>query len=486
MIMEKPSFRVIIVGGGITGLSAAFTLQEESQRIGWPVSCTLIEKTPSWGGKIVTDYMDGLLLEGGPDSFLTIKPWAMDLCERLGLKNELIQTNESQNLTFAYSRGRLRKLPQGLVSFVPTRVGSLFSSGLISWVGMARMGLEWFVPARSHGSRDETLASFFSRRVGREAFDRLIEPLVAGIYAGDAEELSLRATFPRLYELEGKYGSLMKGILAQRSAPSSASFSSTKPRSLFMTLRGGLGDLIGSLVKRIEASGTQLRQGQPVKALRISNKHGKKYQVILDNDEVLKADSVILATPAYVTADLLRPLHQPLGGWLNEIPYASTATISLAYQTNEMRMVPRGFGFVVPRVEGKSLIAATWSSLKWAGRTPPGETLIRCYVGGTGRESILERDDSSLVAYVKDELRLIAGIRCQPLLTKIYRWPRALPQYTAGHLDRVQQIHHALRSFDGLYLTGAAYNGIGIPDCIREGSQTARELVRNASQRAGQ
>ena len=463
---------VVIIGGGISGLSTAFALQEACQKVGRTIDCTLIDSREQWGGKIQTSQVQGLIIEGGPDSFLSLKPWALELCKKLGLSDQLMNTIEENSQTFSYSRGKLRELPQGLISFIPTRVGSLISSGLLSWPGILRMGAEWFVPPSRESDLDESLASFFCRRVGQEAFDRLIEPLVAGIYAGDANELSLKATFPRFHEMEQKYGGLIKGVLAQRSLPRPPS--SGPKRTIFTTLRGGLGDLVETLIKRVESNGATLRLGQPVLGLQMTKASTKPYKVVLRDNEVLMADGVVLATPAFVSSKLVKPLHEYLSNLLEQIPYSSTATISLAYQQEDVTPFVRGFGFVVPRKEGKSLIAATWTSLKWANRAQPKQMLIRCYVGGKGREAILDYDDVALVNYVREELRTIVGMTQAPLYTKVYRWERSMPQYTCGHLNRLQQIRDSQKLFQRLYLTGAAYEGIGIPDCIREGTRIGK------------
>ena len=468
---------VVIIGGGISGLSTAFAFQEACQRVGRSIDCTVIDSQQQWGGKILTHHVQGLIIEGGPDSFLSIKPWARDLCEQLGLSDQLMNTNQEHNRTFCFTRGKLREIPQGLVSFIPTRVSSLLFSGLISWGGILRMGADWFIPPPRQPDYDESLASFFCRRVGQEAFDRLIEPLVAGIYAGDARELSLKATFPRFRELEQKYGGLIKGVLAQRSPPQSST-SGSKP-SMFVTLRGGLGTMIDALIQRVESNGADLRLGQQVIDLQMTNTTSNGYNVVLQNGEMLKADKVVLATPAYVSSKLMMPHHESLSNLLGQIPYASTATVSLAYRTEDVTKSVQGFGFVIPRKEGKSLIAGTWTSLKWPNRTQPSQTLVRCYVGGAGRETVLDYDDGALVDYIRGELCTIVGMTQAPIYTKVFRWERSMPQYTCGHLDRLQQIRKCEQDFKGLYLTGAAYEGIGIPDCIREGTRIGQELAES-------
>jgi len=470
--------RVVIIGGGIAGLSTAYALLEEAKHHDNPVHCTVVEAQPQWGGKISTTRVDGLIVEEGPDSFLSIKPAALDLCDKLGLSSQLINTNQGHSQTFAYSRGRLREIPQGLVSMVPTKMGPLFKSGLVSWLGIVRMVGDWCIPARQTGDSEETLASFFSRRFGKEAFDRLIEPLVAGIYAGDASELSVSATFPQFVDLEVQHGGLIKGALAQQKKRRALPGGSPGSYSLFVTLQGGLSDLVVRLVDELRKNGVTLLSEKPVEQIcHVPNADGAGlWKVTLADHQVIESDTVVLATPAFVSSRLLTPVLPEVAGLLAEIPYASTATVSLAFSKEEVKQHLTGFGFVVPRVENRKLIAATWSSLKWAGRANPQESLIRCYVGGRGRERILELDDTQLVETVLKELRELVGMEAKPLSSHVCRWERAMPQYVIGHRDRVKAIRQGIAAFPGLYLTGAAYGGLGIPDCIRDGKETAKAL----------
>ena len=464
------------MGGGIAGLSAAFSLYEQAAGAGLPVTCTLIEAGGDWGGKIVTHHVGDLTIEAGPDSFLSQKPWGIELCHKLGLSNRLINTNEHQKKTFVYSRGRLRELPEGLVVIVPTKLGPFLKSGLISWPGILRMGLDLVLPGR-RGVDDESLASFFSRRLGREAFERVVEPLMAGIYAGDATQISLRATFPRFLDLERKHGSLIRGMLASRPAGAPGG------RTMFVTLQDGLAELVQALVAKLTTAGAKFLMRQPVTAIRvrqagINHPIGWIYDLTLGNGSVLSADAVVLATPAFVSSGLVRPLSPIAAELLDAIPYASTATVSLAYKAGALGGGVSGFGFVVPRVERRDLLAATWTSLKWPHRAPASQTLVRCYLGGVGREAILQENDTTLIRRVRDELRSIAGVTGEPDYAEVNRWDRGMPQYTLGHLERLEIIQRSLDRYPGLMLAGAAYRGIGIPDCIRDGADAAGGLIR--------
>ncbi len=472
---------VAVIGGGISGLSTAYALHERAAAAGIQIRCTVVDAVPSWGGKIVTHRVGDLVTEAGPDSFLSQKTAAIELCAKLGLTDQLINTNETSKRACVFSQGRLRELPEGLVVISPNQLGPFLRSGLLSWAGLVRMGLDLAMPVK-RSSIDESLASFFRRRMGRQAFERMLEPLMAGIYAGDAEQMSVQATFPRFVELEQQYGSVIRGMMTVRKTGLSAASAGPK-RTMFVTLKNGLSDLVDALVRRLTEEGVTLRSGTVVDALRVrSHQPGRwMYDVILNDGSALSVDSLVLATPAYVSAELVRPLTPIAGGLLEMIPYASTATIAMAYPRAAVAGAAEGFGFVVPRAEGRDLIAATWTSLKWPHRAPADQLLVRCYVGGVGREAILQLDDRALVARVREELASMCGVTAEPNYVEVNRWMKAMPQYTLGHLDRLNQIEAALSRYGGLVLTGAGYRGVGIPDCIRDGAVAADRVVRYLS-----
>ncbi|MEY4703986.1 MAG: Protoporphyrinogen oxidase [Nitrospirota bacterium] len=472
---------VAVIGGGISGLSTAYALHERAAAAGVPIRCTVVDAASDWGGKIVTHRIGDLVTEAGPDSFLSQKTAAIELCAKLGLTDQLINTNETNKRACVFSQGRLRELPEGLVVIAPNQLGPFLRSGLLSWSGLARMGLDLVMPVkRSPG--DESLAGFFRRRMGRQAFERMLEPLMAGIYAGDAEQMSVQATFPRFVELEQQYGSVLRGMMTARKTSSSAAPAGPK-RTMFVSLKNGLSDLVTALVHRLTEQGVTLMGDTVVDALRVrSHQPGRwMYDVILNDGSALSVDSLVLATPAYVSAELVRPLTPIAGGLLDMIPYASTATIAMAYPRVAVAGAAEGFGFVVPRAEGRDLIAATWTSLKWPHRAPADQLLVRCYVGGVGREAILQLDDRALVARVREELASMCGVTAEPHYVEVNRWMKAMPQYTLGHLDRLNQIDAALSRYGGLVLTGAGYRGVGIPDCIRDGAVAADRVVRHLS-----
>ncbi|MCS7220717.1 MAG: protoporphyrinogen oxidase [Anaerolineae bacterium] len=470
---SQPIPHVIIVGGGIAGLSTAYHLQKRAKAAGHPVSCTLIEQERRLGGKILTERIGGFVIEGGPDSFLTQKPWGVQLARELGLGDQIIGTNEGQRRVFVLHRGRLRPLPDGVMLIVPTKFMPFVLSPLISPLGKLRMGLDLFIPPRRDG-QDETLADFIRRRLGEEALDKIAEPLMSGIHNAESDRQSILATFPRFRALEEKYGSLIRGMLAMRRQASAASPNGREAfTGAFASLRGGLGDLVEALVSALDK--TSLLTGQRVGEIRYDPDTLSPYQVRLADGKELIGNAVVLATPAYVSADLVASFAPELAAGLRAIRYVSTGTISLAYRRGEIGHPLNGFGFVIPRSERRWINACTWTSTKFSHRAPDDHVLVRVFFGGSRHPEMVEWPDERLLATVQDELRGIMGITARPVLVRIYRWPLANPQYDVGHLDRVARLEALCPS--GLYLTGSAYWGLGIPDCIRQGEETAARVL---------
>ena len=472
--MPTVSRTVLIVGGGIAGLTTAHGLAESAASGDSPIQCTLVEAAPRLGGKILTEQVGGFVIEGGPDSFLSQKPWGMELCRRLGLADRVIGTNQDRRKTYVYAKKRLEPLPEGLALGVPTRLGPFLRSGLLSWKGKLRLGAELVIPRRRERG-DESLGAFFRRRLGNEALERVIEPLMTGIYAGDADSLSIQATFPRFPEMERQAGSIVRALLWGRGQMSNLypQISNLSPPSPFVTLHGGLSEMVQALVARFGS--LRVLVGRRVRAVRVIGLR-RGYDVTIEGEKPLAVDALILATPAYDAAPLLEPLDGELAALLRGIPYASTATISLGFRRQDFSHRLDGYGFVVPRIEGRALLAVTWTSSKWSHRAPDDAVLLRAYVGGAGREAVLEQSDNGLVSLVRAELRAMMGIAEAPVLARVYRWPRSMPQYLVGHLERVAAIDERLARWPGLFLTGAGYRGVGIPDCIRDGLDTAERV----------
>ena len=466
--------RLVVIGGGIAGLSAAYYASEVPG-----VQVTLLESSDRWGGKITTDRVafDGgqFIIEGGPDTFLATKPWGVSLCKELGLSDRLHGTNPDKKNTYVLNRNRLLPLPDGLAMMIPTNVQAILKSRLVSWFGKARMGLDFLLPPKSLDG-DESLGTFVSRRMGREAYENLIEPLMSGIYAGDGDQLSLASTFPYLRDLELKYGSLARGALKMRAGSNGKSIQGS--RSAFLTPTTGLSEIVEKLVEHLISNGVDLRLN--TRASQITN-YQLLYQVELETGETLEADSVILATPAFVSGTLLGSLDTSLAADLQSIPYASTATVSLAYRLGDIPRDLDGYGYVIPRREGRRALACTWTSTKFPHRAPEGYALLRVFVGRAGQE--IPWNENDLLELAKEELKLTLSITAEPLLHRVFLWDKAMPQYNLGHPETLRRIETALEKHPGLALAGNGYRGIGIPDCIHSGELAVQKILKRKGQR---
>ena len=463
----------MIVGGGISGLATAHFLQKEGAKIGASFDCTIIESEDRLGGNIQTKNIDGIVMEAGPDSFFTPKPQALDLCEELGLAERLVGINPARSRARVFVGGKLRTLPEGLTSGVPTKLEPFLTSELLTPWGKFRMLCELLVSRRGEQG-DESLASFIRRRFGTQALERIGEPLMAGIYAGDAEQLSTSTNFPQLVKLEVEHRSLILGMLStKRDAPPIRDSSSSRP--MFMTLRGGLQVMVDALVSQLK--NTAFITKTKVINLRTIASESCGYELELNDGRVINADCVVLATPAYISANILRQSNPSSASILKSIPYVSTATVSLVYNSSSVLNPLDGSGFVVSPVEKRKITACTWVSSKWPTHSPPGKVLLRCFLGRAGDEEILNQRDDEICKTVREELRSILGISAEPLLSRVCRFANALPQYNLGHGEKLAQLDHEMASLPGVFLTGAAYRGVGLPDCIKQGALTAKNVV---------
>lgn len=451
-------------------MAAAYELAAD---IGNQHQITLIEAASQLGGKIETERRDGLLMELGPDSFLTTKPWAVELCQELGLDDQLIGTNPDQRDVFILHRGRLEPLPDGLIMMVPTRLTSLATTPLLSLSGKARAFLEPFIPA-ANGSKPESIEEFVSRRFGRELYAHIVEPMMSGIYAGDGSHLSIEATFPMLPDWEREFGSVSRGALRLRSARRRASAPSSSRRSLFLAPRDGLQHLVEALAKRLNDLGVVTLLNAAVQSI---DPLSEGYSLRIDGGEPVSADAFILATPAFVTAELLTPVAPGLAQRLTQIQYASTATVNLAFQDPGVAAALNGYGYVIPDTENRPALACTWTSTKFPHRVPDGTALLRVFIGRAGQEDLVSESDGTLTQVALDEIRSTLGIDQSPDYVRIKRWPKAMPQYNVGHLELIDQIEHDLEAHPDIKLAGAAYRGIGIPDCIDSGRTAARSFI---------
>jgi len=472
------SMRIAIIGGGIAGLSAAYEL-EQARGAGASVEYTLFESRARLGGALDSETVNGTVLERGPDSFLTEKAAAAELCREVGLADELVPSNDAGRKTFIVVRNRLVPLPDGLMFLVPTKLIPTALSRLFSLPTKLRMGLELLLPPRPSGLPDESVAALVERHFGRETVDRLADPLLSGIYGGDATELSARTVLPRMVEMEEKYGSLTRAMLAahrQMRAHGQQGGAKRSPRPIFTALRGGMRQLVEAITARLEPA--SIRLSTPVTALEKS----ADGWLVSFGEQAERFDAVIMASPAWAAGTLLSPADAALGEELSGIPYSSSITLNLVYDEARLGPLPAGFGFLVPAVEGRAMLACTFAHRKFLGRTPPGKVVLRAFLGGMRNEALLAESDESLVATVRRELSEILGKgvlsrTVEPESTQVTRWQRAMAQYSVGHQERKQRIAARVATLDGLRLAGNAYDGIGVPDCIRLGRKAARELV---------
>jgi oxygen-dependent protoporphyrinogen oxidase len=468
--------RVVVVGGGITGLTAAYRLLHAGRDArGAPFAVTVLEARPRLGGNILTERRDGCVIDGGPDAFLAARLQATQLCGELGLGDRLMVTIEKNRRVYVRQGGVLHPLPEGLALAVPAGVLPLARSRLFTWPGKLRMGLDLILPRRKDPS-DESVGSFLRRRLGREALERLGEPLLGDIYAGNVETLSLGACFPQLHDLEQKHGSLLRGALAQRAAHGAPS-PGAAPHSVYKSLAGGMGELVDALIKAIQTSGGTLRTGAEVEAV-AAGVSGARLAVKVKGDaEAIPAEDVILCAPAFAAADALDGLDRELSGRLREIPYVSTATITLGYARADIAHPLDASGLVIPRTENLRSLAVTFISSKWAGRCPSDMVLVRVLAGGHRDPESLTRTDPELVVMARAELDTLLGIRARPLLTRVFRWDRAGAQPSVGHPDRLRKLRAGARRHPGLHLAGAAYDGVEIPECIRQANEVADRIA---------
>lgn len=460
--------RVGIVGAGITGLAAAHRVRELTRSWPEPVEVRVFDSAPEPGGTIATERTaDGFVIEHGPDSFLTEKPWAVDLCRRLGMDDELQGTREEFRRTYIVRSGRLYPLPEGFLLMAPTRLWPLLFSPIFSSRGKARLLLDLVLPAR-RGNQDESLASFVRRRLGREALERVAQPLIAGIYTADPERLSLSATMPRFLEIERQHRSVILGMRRQSRAAPSAGASGAR-WGLFAVPRGGMGRIVDALVARLPQGSLLLRT--PVRGIRRT----REGTWLINGN--LEFDVLILACPAWASAALLRESDPRLAAQLEAFPYTSSAVVTLAYRREEIPHPLDSFGFVVPFVERRGILACTFASLKYEHRAPPAFVLLRAFVGGELQPGVLDREDAELVDLVRRELAELLGVVSPPFLSRVRRHMRAMAIPHVGHLEWVRDLRARATAMEGLFLAGSALDGIGIPNCIRSGEAAAESAL---------
>jgi oxygen-dependent protoporphyrinogen oxidase len=478
MASDGEARRVAVLGGGITGLAAAYELAN-ARRAGAPVEELLIEASARLGGVIRTERREGFVIEGGPDSFLTEKPDAAQLARELGLGQALVGSNDGERRTYILHRGRLVPLPDGLMLMVPTRFWPALTSRLIPFSGKVAAVMDWFRRPRTSPDRsqDESVATFVRRHFGDGVLENIADPLLAGVYGGESGRLSVQATLPRLWEMEAKHGSLIRAALEARRRRDARlrGEASSRPEPLFTTLRDGLEQLVQGIVAALDPPRVLL--GRKVAGLERRGQGRGGFILRAEGGASYEADAVIVALPAAEVARLLAPMEPAIEA-LGALPCSSGVTVSLAYGNEVRKLLPPGFGFLVPRKEKRRLLACTLVHTKFPGRAPEGKALVRCFLGGMRDGGAVRLGDEELVAIVRSELKDILKLNAQPLFGCVFRSPQAIPQYLVGHRERMRLIRERLCPERGIFLAGNAYAGIGISDCIRSGRTAARQAVQ--------
>ncbi|MBA4370444.1 MAG: protoporphyrinogen oxidase [Coriobacteriaceae bacterium] len=474
---------VVVIGGGVAGLGAAYKIGRAADE-GHDVSFTLLEKDGRLGGKIVSERTgDGFVVDGGPDCFLTEKPAVHRIAKLTGIESGKLPTDDSRKKTWILSRGRLHEMPDGVMMFAPTKFVPFATTSLFSWPGKLRMAGDLIIPPKGRwapgdtaAEHDETLESFVVRRMGRECLDRLAEPLVGGVHASDPAQMSLAATFPRLLQMEQDHGSLMKAFIVARKKVEQMRRKyppdPKNPRTFFTSFKTGMQELTDAMA---DAAGREsMRTGAEVSAI---ERRGEGWTVHLAGGETIEADGVIVATEGWAAARLLSSVDTAMGAALSAIPHSSSATISLAFDTEDVGFDLNAFGVLCPLIEHRALMACTLSSTKWPGRAPGGKTLVRGFVGGPHNQAIMENSDDALVETVVREFRDILGLKADPTWSRVFRWDKGMPQYTMGHLDRVALVESTCAGIPGLGVGGGSYTGVGVPNCIESGERAARKVM---------
>lgn len=483
--------KVIIIGGGVSGLSAAFAVRRLAQA-GHEIDCVLIEKNSRLGGKLATDLVDDpeggrYVVDGGTDAYLTAKPAVARIAALLGIADEIVPSREENKKTLIAKGRRLIEMPDGIMMFAPTKLVPMATTRLYSWPAKFRMALDLVLPRKERWAEgdtpqdhDETLESFVVRRMGRECLDRLAEPLVGGVHASDPAQMSLAATFPNFLEMEQRFGSLIRGFLDQRKRVEAARRAhpvrpGEKPRTMFSTFRLGMQELPNALASAVGPE--RIRTGRAAVALERTG--GGVWRVTLEGGEVIEGDAVVVATEAWAAEPLLRFASAQLADLVGSIPCSSSATVSMAFRSEDFPEDRRWFGILCPLVEDRPILAVTLSSSKWPGRTPEGRVLVRGFVGGPHNQSALEVTDEALIETVRVAIADLLGMRpdVRPVFARAYRWEGGMPQYTLGHLDRADEIESRMSEIPGLAFAGSALRGVGVPNCIESGEKAALTLA---------
>lgn len=477
--------RVVIIGGGITGLTIAYAFEQHNKNTEQPFDYMLVERAKSPGGKMATENIDGFVVEAGPDCFVAEKPWVHQMALQAGIEDSILAPNESSKRSYVYSEGKIHELPEGLLLLLPSKITPFLLSPLISWKGKIRMAADAVIPGKKNNT-DETLSDFVTRRLGKEILDKIAAPLIGGIHSNDPETMSLRASFPRFLKMEEKSGSLLRSMLAARLK---ALFTKRDAgKSHFLSFRQGMGEISDALVSGLGKN--RVRCNRTVTRLEeIRKRDGTRYRISFNEGEPVEADAVVVATVANQASRILEGMDSSVASFLGEIPLTSSANLSLAFKSGELGRIPDGFGLMIPAVEKRKISAVTLSSTKWNYRVPdPKYRLLRIFVGGYRNQELTLLDDADLLKIVRTELSELFGVSAAPIMTRIHRWIRERPRYTLGHIERVQSIEKLLSRHEGVFLAGCSYHGIGVGDCVASGmkaSKAAIDFVTDLTARTG-
>lgn len=475
--------RVIVIGGGITGLAAAYKVKRAAETDGHDVTFTLVERDPRLGGKILSEEVDGFVVDGGPDCFLTEKPALHRIAKMTGVEGDKMPTDDSRKKTWILAGGKLHEMPDGIMMFAPTKFWPFVTTGLFTWPGKIRMGMDLLIPRKERwpegdtaAQHDETLEAFIVRRMGRECLNRMAEPLVGGVHASDPAVMSLAATFPRLLDMEQKFGSMIGGFVDARRKVAEIRKKyppdPKNPRTFFTSFKHGMQEITDVMAD--VAGRDAIRTGVSAERLERS---GDGWKVRLSDGDVLEGDAVIVATEGWAAEQLLADVDEQTYEALSGISHSSSATVSLAFDTTDVGFSLDAFGVLCPIAEKRDLMAVTYSSTKWPGRAPAGKTLMRGFVGGPQNQAIMEKSDEELAHIVQENMRGILGLKAEPMWARVYRWHLGMPQYTLGHLDRVATIVDRCETMPGLAIGGGSYTGVGIPNCVESGERAVTKVL---------